>query len=116
MTTYKGKLPTIRSQIALLVLVCALPSVIGLGVMVQHFYQRETVQVSRDALESARAMAATIEHELREAESTAQALASSPSLQQDDLAAFSAQARKQLRPHFPGVQFILTDATGRQPV
>jgi len=113
-TTENGKLPTIRSQIALLVLVCALPSVVGLGVMVQHFYQRETVQVSRDALETARAVAAAIEHDISEAESTAMALASSPSLQSGDLAAFSAQARKQLRPHFPGVQFILTDTAGRQ--
>ncbi|WP_371867942.1 PAS domain-containing protein [Pseudoduganella rivuli] len=114
MTTDNGKLPTIRSQIALLVLVCALPSVVGLGVMVQHFYQRETVQVSRDALVTARAVSAAIEHDISEAESTALALAASPSLAAGDLAAFAAQARKQLRPNFPGARFILTDAAGRQ--
>ncbi len=114
MSTDHVKLPTIRSQIALLVLVCALPSVVGLGVMVQHFYQRETVQVSRDALETARAVAAAIEHDISEAESTALALASSPSLANGDLAAFAEQARRQLRPHFPGAQFILTDAAGRE--
>jgi two-component system, sensor histidine kinase and response regulator len=113
-TTENGKLPTIRSQIALLVLVCALPSVVGLGVMVQHFYQRETVQVSRDALETARAVAAAIEHNISEAESTALALAGSPSLERGDFAAFSIQAGKQLRPGFPGAQFTLTDAQGRE--
>ncbi|SFU84739.1 PAS domain-containing protein [Pseudoduganella namucuonensis] len=107
-----GKLPSIRSQIALLVLVCALPSIIGLGVMVQHFYQRETLQVSRDTLETARALASAIEHDLREAQSAALALASSPSLAAGDFAAFTEQARRQLRPDFPAGQFLLSDAGG----
>jgi PAS domain S-box-containing protein len=114
MSDDSGKLPSIRSQIALLVLACALPSVIGLGVLAQHFYQREQLQITRDTLETARALAAAIEHDLGEAESTALALASSPSIERGDFAAFAAQARRQLRPEFPGTQFVLSDASGRQ--
>ncbi|MES2257616.1 MAG: PAS domain-containing protein [Pseudomonadota bacterium] len=109
-----GKLPSIRSQIALLVLACALPSVIGLGVLVQHFYHRERLQIGIDTQQMARTLAAAVERDLRTAESTALALASSPSLQHGDFDAFTSQAMQQLRPLFPGTQFVLSDAAGRE--
>jgi PAS domain S-box-containing protein len=108
-----AKLPSIRSQIALLVLACALPSVIGLGVLVQHFYQREQLQIQRDTLATARALAAAVGHDIDAAEGMALVLASSPSLDRGDLDAFAAQAASQLRPGLPVQRLMLSDPAGR---
>ena len=59
-TPPRQKLPSIRSQIALLVLACALPTVIGFGALVQQFYQRERNQLTEDVLQSARGLAAAM--------------------------------------------------------
>ena len=108
------RLPSIRAQIALLVLACALPSILGVGVLLQQFYQREQIDVVNDTRQVARALGAAVERDLRSAENTAWALATSPSLQHDDYEAFRLQAASVLRPEFPGVQFVLSDAAGRQ--
>lgn len=108
-----AKLPSIRSQIALLVLACALPSVIGLGVLVQHFYQREQFQIQRDTLATARTLAAAVGHDIDAAEGVALALASSPSLDLGELDAFAAQAAGQLRPRLPVQRLMLSDTGGR---
>ncbi|CAN7386393.1 PAS domain-containing protein [Pseudoduganella sp. LjRoot289] len=107
-----AKLPSIRSQIALLVLACALPSVIGLGVLVQHFYQREQNDIQRQTLEAARTLAVAIGYDVDVAESTALALSSAGSLERSDIAAFEARARRQLRPSLPADRFLLSDAAG----
>ena len=93
-----AKLPSIRSQIALLVLACALPSVLGLGVLLQHFYQREQLQIQHEALAAARALAAAVGHDIAAAEGTAQLLAASPSLDHGELGAFAEHAASELRP------------------
>jgi PAS domain S-box-containing protein len=108
-----AKLPSIRSQIALLVLACALPSVLGLGVLLQHFYQREQLQFQHEALATARALATAIGYDIGEAEIAALALASSPSLERGDLAGFAAQAASQLRPALPVQRLLLSDTAGR---
>ncbi|KQX01131.1 hypothetical protein ASC94_00280 [Massilia sp. Root418] len=108
-----AKLPSIRSQIALLVLACALPSVLGLGVLLQHFYQREQLQVQHEALATARALASAVDHDIGKAEAAALALASSPSLDHGDLAAFAAQAGTQLRAALPVQRILLNGTDGR---
>src|SRR5476651_1976735 len=90
-TPPRQKLPSIRSQIALLVLACALPTVIGFGALVQQFYQRERDQLTEDVLQSARGLAAAVDRDLVQGESAAEALATAPSLSRGDLAAFAAR-------------------------
>eukprot|EP01031_Cornospumella_fuschlensis_P003408 gene3408-4236_t len=63
--------PLATPDFVLLVLACALPSVIGLGVLVQHFYQREQLQSQHEALATARTLAAAIGHDVDAAETTA---------------------------------------------
>ena len=94
-------------------LACALPSVIGLGVLLQHFYQREQLHVQQEALATARTLAAAVGSDIDAAEAAALALASSPSLDRADLAAFAAQAASQLRPALPVQRLLLSDAAGR---
>ncbi|MBA5606736.1 PAS domain-containing protein [Duganella sp. FT3S] len=105
-------LPSIRSQIALLVLACALPTVIGFAALVSQLYGREHAALREDTLEVARAVAAAIDRDLAQSASAAQALATSPSLQSGDLTSFREQAARLLVPQFPGSRFLLSDSRG----
>jgi two-component system sensor histidine kinase/response regulator len=106
------RLPSIRSQIALLVLACALPTVIGFGAVVRQFYGRERDTLMEDTQQSARMVAAAIDRDLVQSESAALALASSPSLGGGDMDALHLQAGSLLGPQFPASQFLLSDAAG----
>ena len=107
------RLPSIRSQITLLVLACALPTVIGFGAVVAQFYQRERDTLMEDTGQAARLVAAAIDRDLLQGESAARALAGSPSLQSGDLNALRGQAAALLGPQFPAAQFLLSDASGK---
>ncbi len=111
--TQPKPLPSIRSQIALLVLACALPTVIGFGALVGQFYARERDTLKDDTQQAARAVAAAIDRDLVQSEGAAIALASSPSLRSGDLDALRLQAGTLLSPQFPASQFLLSDATGK---
>ncbi|WP_445234341.1 PAS domain-containing protein, partial [Duganella rhizosphaerae] len=109
----RPRLPSIRSQIALLVLACALPTVVGFGAVVGQFYQRERDTLMEDTRQSARLVAAAIDRDLLQADSAVRALAASPSLRSGDLAALRAQAATLLGPQFPVAHFLLSDAAGK---
>jgi PAS domain S-box-containing protein len=106
-------LPSIRSQIALLVLACALPTVIGFGAVVGKFYASERESLKHDTLQEARAVAAAIDRDLVQSEGAITALATSPSLRSADFNALRLQAGALLSPNFPASQFILSDNAGR---
>jgi two-component system, sensor histidine kinase and response regulator len=105
-------LPSIRSQIALLVLACALPTVISFAALVGQLYGREHAALRDDTRQVARAVAAAIDRDLAQSASAAQALATSPSLQSGDLTSFREQAASLLVPQFPGSRFLLSDNHG----
>ncbi|WP_229211392.1 MULTISPECIES: PAS domain-containing protein [unclassified Duganella] len=109
----RPRLPSIRSQIALLVLACALPTVVGFGAVVSQFYQRERDTLMEDTRQSARLVAAAIDRDLLQADSAVRALAASPSLHSGDLAALRVQAAALLGPQFPVAHFLLSDAAGK---
>ena len=109
----KPRLPSIRAQIALLVLACALPTTIGFGAVVQQFYSRERDTLMDDTRKAARMVAAAIDRDLVQSEGAAQALAISPSIRIDDMATLRLQAGGLLGPHFPASQFLLSNNTGQ---
>ncbi len=106
-------LPSIRSQITLLVLACILPALVGLGLLVLHFYHLERSQIVSNAQRMARALAAAVDRDLQTGQSAARALASSPNLQHSDFTAFTTQAAHLLLPDFPGARIILSQADGK---
>jgi PAS domain S-box-containing protein len=108
----KPRLPSIRAQIALLVLVCALPTTIGFGAVVQQFYSRERDTLMEDTRKSARMVAAAIDRDLVQSQGAAHALAISPSIRSDDLATLRLQAGGLLGPQFPASQFLLSNSSG----
>ncbi|WP_343729470.1 PAS domain-containing protein [Duganella sp.] len=111
--TKRKQLPSIRSQIALLVMACALPTVIGFGALVAQFYRSERETLKQDTQQAARAVAAAIDRDLVQSEGAVVALSSSPSLRSGDLAALRLQAGALLSPQFPASQFILSEASGK---
>nr|WP_315260419.1 response regulator [uncultured Duganella sp.] len=110
--TQRPPLPSIRSQIALLVLACALPTVVGFGALVGQFYSREHANLKNNTQQAARAVAAAIDRDLVQSEGAALALAQSPSLRARDWAALRLQAGALLSPQFPASQFLLSDGGG----
>ena len=105
-------LPSIRSQIALLVLACALPAAVGFGAVVRQFYSRERATLMEDTRQAARMVAAAIDRDLIQSEGAAMALATSPSIRETDKGALRVQAGGLLGPQFPASQFLLSDETG----
>ncbi|MEV4781026.1 PAS domain-containing protein [Burkholderia sp. LMU1-1-1.1] len=105
-------LPSIRSQIALLVLACALPAAVGFGAVVRQFYGRERATLMEDTRQAARMVAAAIDRDLIQSEGAAMALATSPSIRETDKGALRVQAGGLLGPQFPASQLLLSDETG----
>jgi PAS domain S-box-containing protein len=111
--TTRKSLPSIRSQIALLVLACALPTVVGFGALVIQFYSNARDGLKEDTQQAARAVAAAIDRDLVQSEGAVLALATSPSLRTADLNALRLQAGALLSPQFPASQFLLSDPGGK---
>ena len=76
-------------------------------------YMRERAGLERAALDVAHALMQTVDHELASARAALEALATSPSLDNKDLAAFHAQALDVLKSR-PGNVVVLTDRGLRQ--
>lgn len=111
---YKSSLPTIRIKIGMIVLVCAVTTLVGCGLLISHFYDRERAQIERDTLLTARAMVHEVDRDLYSGQIAAISLATSPTLDTDDLAAFYAQAKALLSSDFPGFNFVLSNQSGQQ--
>ena len=111
--TTSHKLPSIRSQIALLVLACALPTVIAFGAVIHQFYLRERDELMDDTRQAAHTVAIAIDRELAQGENAARLLSISPNLRNGDLAGFRSQAAALLGPHFPVAEIILSDRNGQ---
>jgi diguanylate cyclase (GGDEF)-like protein len=110
-----ARAPTIRSRLVLVVLACVVPVSIMAAALIGYQYQRERDQLMHDSIATARAMALALDRDLTSVESALFALATSPHLRVDDLAAFDGQARQALRDqHFDNV--VLSDAAGVQRI
>ena len=112
----KRNLPTIRTRLALVVLACVVPAVVGFVLLIGHFYEREREQIKRDTLLTARALMLAVDRDLSSGKIAALALATSHHLAVNDLAAFHAQAKRLLGDEFPGFAFVLSDQSGQQLV
>ena len=108
------KLSSIRSKLVTIVLACLLPSLIGLGLLIFHFYETERAQLEQDALQTVRALTAAVDRDLEIGENAALALATARSIETGDLASFHARAKSLLRDEFPGFTFVLSDESGQQ--
>ncbi len=91
-----------------LVLACTLPATLGFGLLIQHFYTRERVQVERDSLFVVRSMMQAVDRDLDLGIVAARALAMSAELDQGDLAGFHRKAVGIVNAGFPGSNIVLS--------
>ena len=106
---------TIRSTLALLVTACVLPALLMAMVLISYSYQREKIQLVRDSIATARALAFAVDKELASAEAALFALATSPHLDANDMPGFYAQAKDVLRDQI-ATNIVLTGASGQQQI
>jgi signal transduction histidine kinase/DNA-binding response OmpR family regulator len=97
-----------------LVLACALPALLAVGLLTWHFYDRERSQIQAASLITARALLYAVERDLQTGITVATALAQSPSLDREDYAAFYREAQNAVSPGFPGSNFVLSTAESVQ--
>lgn len=112
----KRALPSIRNRLTIIVLTCIVPALIGFVLLLGHFYDRERAQLKRDTIATARAMMLAVDRDLNSAKMSALALASSPTIDKHDFAAFYAQSKSVLTNEFPGDLLVLSDRTAQEIV
>ncbi|GAB3554026.1 hypothetical protein GCM10027343_41600 [Noviherbaspirillum agri] len=105
-----------RTFLVGLVLACLLPGLIGATVSFLHHYRDARVQLEKNTLQTARALAQTVDSHLVRAQAVAQSLAASPSLAEKDFARFHRQAREVMATVSAGATIVLSDANGQQYV
>jgi PAS domain S-box-containing protein len=105
----------IRFRLACLVAACVLPVWLAAGFLVYHAYQNKRELIDSHMLDTARALALVTDKELGNIQASLTVLATSPSLDSGDLAAFHRQAQMVLR-DYAGGDIILADATGQESV
>lgn len=106
---------SVRSCLLLLVLCCVVPATLGAALLILQAY-RDGLGSQRDrAVAVSRAVLTEVDERLRGATAALQALATSPALEQGDLAAFHAQAMRAM-PFQHGNTLVLSDLDGQQLV
>ncbi len=107
------RLPSIRSKLVLLVVVCLLPSTLAVGLLIYDFYHRQRALLEQNMVQTAHALALAVDREIASMVATLQTLATSPYLANDDLAGFYQQA-KAVQHQQNGDNIVLSDASARQ--
>ncbi|MBI3446803.1 MAG: GAF domain-containing protein [Magnetospirillum sp.] len=105
----------IHKRIALLVVACILPVWLFVGYLTLTSFQRGRLDLERALAAAAQTQLRVIEREIAAAEATLRALASSPTLDQGDYAAFHRQALDVLR-QSPRLNIVLLSPEGAQIV
>lgn len=108
-----GKPRTIRSSLVLLVVACVLPGFLISTFLIFDSYRLQRTLVIRDAVASARAIAAALDRDLSSLESGLHIMAAAPQLAANDLAGFDRHARDALASQ-NAHNYVLVDAEGNQ--
>jgi signal transduction histidine kinase len=105
---------SLRARPLLLVLAGVVP-LIGFSLGSEYLQYRQAIAATgRQTLDLARSMSLLVEQELRTRMVTLEVLAASPALQQNDIAAFRAQAETVIAEQFRGSNLILLRSDGQQ--
>ncbi len=105
--------PTIRSRLVLLTILCMVPAFLMIALLLGYTYRHQQEELIRDSVASARTLTRLVDGDLAMAQVSLDVLAASPSLQVRDHAAFQRQAQEVLKRGFIN-NIALIDATGQQ--
>jgi len=106
---------TLQRQLIRLVAASVLPAALAAALLISYSYDRQSKIIEQRTLETARALAQSVDRELATGRVALLVLARSPYLASGDLAAFHRQARDAI-PDLPGDSVVLSDASGQQLV
>ncbi|WP_088346699.1 MULTISPECIES: sensor domain-containing diguanylate cyclase [Rhodomicrobium] len=109
----RAHLPTIRSRLILLVMACILPASLMIVGMIAYGSHEDRVTLAQSSLGTARALMSTVDRDLAGVQAGLLALATSPHLASDDLAAFYVQAEEVLKT-LKANNILLIDASFQQ--
>jgi hypothetical protein len=110
-----GRIPTIRSRLALLVIACVVPASLMAVALISYNYERERGRLVRDSIATARALSSAMDRDLTGVQSALYTLATSPHLPSNDFRAFHSQA-KEVLPNLIANNIVLIDASGQHRV
>lgn len=110
-----GRIPTIRSRLALLVIACVVPASLMAVMLISYNYEREHARLVRDSIATARALTSAMDRDLTGVQSALYALATSPNLSSNDFGAFHRQA-KEVLPNLIANNIVLIDANGQHRI
>ncbi len=115
-TQRSTQLPSVRTLLLWLVFGCLLPVLSGVAFAFYSDYKNRREQLRTDTIQTARAMARTVDAELAKVQLLAQALATFESLERHDFAAFHRRALALLQATGIGQTVVLYDINGMQLV
>ncbi|RZI42357.1 response regulator [Herbaspirillum sp. HC18] len=107
---------SVRTLLGLLVVACLFPGIIGASLLYVQEYHNDRAQLEKSTLQTARALAQTVDSHLLQAQAIAMALSATPSIASRDFAEFHRHARTVLAMAAPGTNVVLSDANGQQIV
>lgn len=105
---------SVRTYLIFLVLACLLPGFIGASFFFAYEYKKGQTQLSKDTLQTARALVQAVDTKLLMAQAIGQSLSTSDSLENHDLAKFYLHAQKTVALSGTGTNIVLRDKAGRQ--
>lgn len=105
---------SVRTFLLSLVLACLVPGLIGAGMLILHEYRSSRAGFEKNAIQTARALAHTVDSHLYKAQAVAQSLSTSDTLRRKDYAGLYRQARDFLVLNPLGNSVALSDSTGQQ--
>lgn len=112
-TAHGKRVHTVRGWLLVLVLACTLPASILGALYIAHDYREGRTRLANDSLGTARALTSALDRDLAGFQAALVALATSPSLATNDLAAFHQQAQ-QVRRELGAMNVVLIDGRRQQ--
>ncbi|HEY2135490.1 MAG TPA: ATP-binding protein [Xanthobacteraceae bacterium] len=106
---------TIRGTLILIVVACVLPAWIGVAMLIQNIYERESARATQNTMMTARALMLAVDRHLASAQIAMEVLATSTELRSDNFAGFHQRASGLLA-KLPGNVIVLSDESGQQLV
>jgi diguanylate cyclase (GGDEF)-like protein len=107
------RIPTIRSRVILLVMACIIPASLMVVVLLAYDYRQDRERVIQESMATARAIMSAVDRDMAGMQAALLALATSPHLASNDLAAFYEQAMDVLNTQ-KSDNIVLLDQTGQQ--
>src|SRR5450432_3808797 len=107
------RIPTIRSRLTLLVMACIIPASLMAVALLSFDYHQGRARLIQDSTATARAIMSAVDRDMAGMQAALLALATSPHLASDNLAAFYGQAKEALKTQKTD-NIVLLDSRGQQ--